>query len=75
MRKSKCQGLGELSGRDVIQDRKFIFCNVHKYLKGCRTREKLSNCTALILTTPQKKNLRRAIKNKTDSYKFLNIQK
>lgn len=30
---------------------------------------------ALILTTPQKKNLRRAIKNKTDSYKFLNIQK
>lgn len=47
MRKSKCQGLGELSGRRAIQNRKFIFCNVDKYLKGCRTREKLSNCTQI----------------------------
>lgn len=47
MRKSKCQGLGELSGRGVIQNRKFIFRNVDKYLKGCRMREKLSNCTQI----------------------------
>ena len=46
IRKSKRQGSCESSDKEVsfVLPRKCIFCKADKYIKGTRTREKLSNC-------------------------------